>query len=65
METVTVSEFNKEMDRIKNMQDEVEKILNSNWFSKWWNFGKATRLHNESGKAMHDLWSKELVTDSE
>lgn len=63
-ETITVSEFSKEMDRIEEIQDEVSDILNSkNPFIYLFYFLKAERLHAQAEELMLKLFQKELVED--
>lgn len=63
-ETVTVSEFSNEMDRIEIIQDKVLNILGSkNPFVRFFGFPKAKKLHFEAEEAMLKLFKKELVED--
>lgn len=64
MNTITVSEFEKEMAEIEKLQEQVSDWINSkSFFVRVFNFGigRTQRIHNEAGKRMKLLFSKELV----
>lgn len=62
METITVSEFQEEMQEIEKIQDKVDDILhNHSWLYTVIYLKKAIRLHNQAGNRMIELYSKELI----
>ena len=63
MNTVTVSEFEKEMDEIDRLQDVVsEWCMSKSIFRFLWS-RKARKAHFEAGRRMTVLFSKELIED--
>lgn len=66
METITVSEFEKEMNEIEKLQEEVSNWINSkSFFVKFFDFGlgRMQKIHDEAGRRMGILFSKELIED--